>query len=419
MPYFGTDPNKVVMGDYHIASGYLYTHAMNECLHNHPVPRTLAILSQCRVELSFSLDRFWFCLTGLKKDVYYDVYGLEAGDYLEIFDRFRVLAQSAVAANGYRADIFMVMEEDVKQMAVLFSAAGETACSPEELAGQIDALGQQVYERDLFGGDCRYRNVTALSPPLSGFAAIREGYLLTRRLNDLSFFRMDGGVITAERVEAQRSAADYQTVMEGCVRLCRALDEGDRTECRAALEDLFLKLLRGSYSVSLLRDTLSYCKHMLQVRCTARGLMDQVDLERLCDAGRYLRIEECVQALWKTLDTVGAAIERQGRFSRAVLNAVYYIRIHCAEDLSLPDIAAYAGVSPNYLSGIFRENTGFSVRDFITMVRIEKSKALLSGGARVAEAAEAVGFYDAKYFNRVFKKHTGVSPARYRAQAGG
>ena len=31
MPYFGTDPNKVVMGDYHIASGYLYTHAMNEC----------------------------------------------------------------------------------------------------------------------------------------------------------------------------------------------------------------------------------------------------------------------------------------------------------------------------------------------------------------------------------------------------
>ena len=69
MPYFGTDPNKVVMGDYHIASGYLYTHAMNECLHNHPVPRTLAILSQCRVELSFSLDRFWFCLTGLKKDV--------------------------------------------------------------------------------------------------------------------------------------------------------------------------------------------------------------------------------------------------------------------------------------------------------------------------------------------------------------
>ena len=47
------------------------------------------------------------------------------------------------------------------------------------------------------------------------------------------------------------------------------------------------------------------------------------------------------------------------------------------------------------------------------------ARALLSGGARVAEAAEAVGFYDAKYFTRVFKKHTGVSPARYRAEAGG
>ena len=49
-----------------------------------------------------------------------------------------------------------------------------TGFDEKELAGQIDALGQQVYERDLFCGDCRYRNVTALSPPLSGFAAIRE-----------------------------------------------------------------------------------------------------------------------------------------------------------------------------------------------------------------------------------------------------
>ena len=36
MPYFGTDLNKVVMGTIY-RLGYLYTHAMNECLHNHPV----------------------------------------------------------------------------------------------------------------------------------------------------------------------------------------------------------------------------------------------------------------------------------------------------------------------------------------------------------------------------------------------
>ena len=97
MPYFGVDPARTEMDDYHISTGYLYTQALNECLHNHPEANTRGILEQCRVALSFDLERFWFCLTGLKKDIYYGVYGWDAGDYLEVFDLVRVEVERAVA----------------------------------------------------------------------------------------------------------------------------------------------------------------------------------------------------------------------------------------------------------------------------------------------------------------------------------
>ena len=173
-----------------------------------------------------------------------------------------------------------------------------------------------------------------------------------------------------------------------------------------------LKLLRGSYSVSLLRPpcpTASIC-----FRCAAppRGLMDQGGPGAAVRRGPLSAHRGMRAVLWQTLDTVGAAIERQGRFSRAVLNAVYYIRIHCAEDLSCP-ISRLCRGKLTTSAAFFRENTGFSVRDFITMVRIEKSKALLRRRT-VAEAAEAVGFTTQKYFTRVFKN----TPASVRPGTG-
>ena len=87
-------------------------------------------------------------------------------------------------------------------MAVLISPGEAPRCTPEELAAQINALGQQIYEEEIFKGDTRYCNVTAPSNELHGFSGIREGYLQTRRLNDLSFFRMAHEVLTEERITA-------------------------------------------------------------------------------------------------------------------------------------------------------------------------------------------------------------------------
>lgn len=418
-PYFGTDPKRRKLREVRTFAGYFYTIAMNACLTSNPEKLMLEYLSMWQVKLSFSLKRFWSCLTGLPKSIYFGVYGWEAGDYLEVFDRYRLQVEKLMEGMDYRANVFMVLEEDIKQMAVFFSPGESPKCTPGELAEEINAIGQRIYEKEIFKGDTRYCNVTALSEELQGYTGIREGYLQTRKLNDLSFFRMEPGVLTEPKVAKLRNGADYRIIIGECHQLQEALDQGDVALCKKRLDTLFLKTVKGAYRWTLLNDALSYCKHMLELRCTARGLTG-VDLERLCEAESYLRIEECVEALWPVLEKLCALVREQGPYQDLMLRAVYYIKLHYASDLALTDVAAYANVNPNYLSGAFQKEMGVSLREYITAQRMEAAKALLgSGDLRVQDVAERVGVHDVKYFSRLFKRAVGCTPGEYREKTKG
>lgn len=413
-PYFGVDPRRVKRQKFNLDAGWFYHTVFNEMLLSTPEKSIYNTMEEWEEYLAFSKERLWFCLTGLSKKFYFGVYGCEAEKYLEIFDRYRMQVETTAEHSGYETKVFMVFQDDIKQMAVLLFPGKAPKCSPQELARQINDLGQKIYERSFFKGDTRYCNVTSLSDELHGYTGIREGYLQTRKLNDLAFFHMEPAVITTEWVEKHRNGADYRIVMGECHKLQQALDQGNAAQSRKALDSLLLKTVKGAYRWTLLQDALSYCKHMLELRCTARGL-DGVDLEKLCDAESYLRIEECAQALWLVLEKLCALTKEQGPYQDLMLRAVYYIKLHYAEDLALTDIAEYANVNPNYLSGTFQKEMGLTVREFITTERVEAAKKLLEEGAlRVSDVAEAVGVHDVKYFSRLFKKAAGMTPGEYR-----
>ena len=92
-----------------------------------------------------------------------------------------------------------------------------------------------------------------------------------------------------------------------------------------------------------------------------------------------------------------------------------YIRANLTHRLTLADIAGHVGLNPQYLSGLFRRETGMVLTDHITQVRLEQAKLLLRHSDRtIQQIAEAVGFQDPKYFSRRFKRSEGVSPRTYR-----
>lgn len=86
-----------------------------------------------------------------------------------------------------------------------------------------------------------------------------------------------------------------------------------------------------------------------------------------------------------------------------------------AGDLSVASMADSVHVTPNYLSRIFKRQTGEGCNEYIVRKRIEKAKCLLeTTSIKAGEIAGMVGYHDINYFSLAFKKQTGVSPTKYR-----
>ena len=94
-----------------------------------------------------------------------------------------------------------------------------------------------------------------------------------------------------------------------------------------------------------------------------------------------------------------------------------YLKLHYREEVSLDDLAAYFDLTPAYCSTLIREAAGSNFSRLLLEVRVRKAKELLKEtNLKIYEIAEQTGYGDVKYFNRIFKRETGVTPARYREE---
>ncbi len=99
-----------------------------------------------------------------------------------------------------------------------------------------------------------------------------------------------------------------------------------------------------------------------------------------------------------------------------IVRAKRYIADHCEEpDLSLADVAGYAGLNEKYFSNRFTKETGETFSSYLTALRMQKARELLKTTSfKVYEISEMAGYHSVEHFNRVFKKINGVTPAQYR-----
>ncbi|MCR2806090.1 response regulator transcription factor [Paenibacillus soyae] len=98
---------------------------------------------------------------------------------------------------------------------------------------------------------------------------------------------------------------------------------------------------------------------------------------------------------------------------RAILEAEYG---NCPE---MEELAEHVGMSANYLSRLFKQETGETITDYLIGVRIAKAKQFLHDHPHMKnyEIAQLVGYGDPVYFNKLFKKMVGVTPKEYRSRA--
>jgi signal transduction histidine kinase/DNA-binding LacI/PurR family transcriptional regulator/AraC-like DNA-binding protein len=105
--------------------------------------------------------------------------------------------------------------------------------------------------------------------------------------------------------------------------------------------------------------------------------------------------------------------------SAIVKKALAFLNAHYSGQLTRWQVAQSVNASEDYLSRVFRRELGLTPWEYLTRLRIKRAEELLMSGADAISAVGAkVGFPDAAYFSRVFKKVTGSTPQAFREGSG-
>jgi YesN/AraC family two-component response regulator len=92
-----------------------------------------------------------------------------------------------------------------------------------------------------------------------------------------------------------------------------------------------------------------------------------------------------------------------------------YVDKNYRKNLTLNQIAGELGLNASYLSHLFTEVEGISIREYINRARVEKAENLLKySDSSIIEICEYVGFSSQSYFGKIFKKYTDYTPQQYR-----
>lgn len=130
-------------------------------------------------------------------------------------------------------------------------------------------------------------------------------------------------------------------------------------------------------------------------------------------------LTECAALAWQLLANL-ALNQRDIRAdgSEPVRQAQNYLRTHLAEPFRTQDLADAVGLSPSHLSALFRQTTGTSPLQYLTQIRMARARELLTlTELTIQDIAAAVGYPDAYYFSRVFRRVHAATASSYRASS--
>ncbi len=118
---------------------------------------------------------------------------------------------------------------------------------------------------------------------------------------------------------------------------------------------------------------------------------------------------------WITEATGQLRSELQELYSPDIREAIGFISRNFTKPIRMEDTAREVNLQSSYFSSKFKLQTGYSFVEYLTNMRVENAKKLLSGsGMKINQVSACSGFEDTRYFSRVFKKHTGMTPTEYR-----
>ena len=142
----------------------------------------------------------------------------------------------------------------------------------------------------------------------------------------------------------------------------------------------------------------------------ARGLVEEEEVKHAVSSVQPANVAQRPGVLAK---------EGEQSPTKIVRDALYYIRRHYNENISLTDVAEHINVNKSYLCDVFKKEQKVTILQYMTNLRIEKAKELLlHTDMKMYEISVEVGYNDYTYFSQIFKRNTGETLSEFRKKAG-
>lgn len=127
-------------------------------------------------------------------------------------------------------------------------------------------------------------------------------------------------------------------------------------------------------------------------------------------------IAELKDFMESELEMVMGAIHAGGQYSKSVLVVKKIIESkYMDKTLSTKSLADQVYLTNTYLSSLFKKEIGITISEYIMQIRMEESKVFLKELKwKLSDVAAKVGYSDANYYAKTFKKYSGVTPSEYR-----
>lgn len=243
-------------------------------------------------------------------------------------------------------------------------------------------------------------------------------YSETLRTLEKTFFKGKNTLIHEMAPATEYKSEYYKKETES--KLTRLVTEGKEEEALEVLHGLTKDLSMKATDIQYTRFLyFQICNNLLKNVMELGGRLPKEYNEReifgkIFGAGNLIELERVSEKI------LLACVKKFGRkeqsYSPNVEQAIAFIRANYGKDLSLDDVAGSVFLSSGYLSIIFKEETGYTVLEYITYIRMQKAKELILKvpAMKVKDIAEQLGYNNVQSFIRYFKKYYGETPMAFR-----
>lgn len=201
-------------------------------------------------------------------------------------------------------------------------------------------------------------------------------------------------------------------------RLNNALAAGDDVSVNLQINDILSYILTGNIPLFLARgicfDILRTIDENNRRSGSGQALLDVTVLQQLSGSDTARDTVSILQKLLthQTKNNYSETMSTQNLISQVKA----YIRKHCCScDFSVQELSDTFHMLPSNLSALFKSQTGETILDHVTGLRMERAKKLLkTTDLNLNDISMSVGYYNTSSFIRRFKKHQGITPGAYR-----